>query len=174
MRIEEVRTAEDLRQFKETIIRGFPFEGLDPLQAEAILGVGALQDQRLRCWIGYTGVRPVSASCVFVACGINNVTLVATLPMPEDTASVRPYLEGYLRRPRTSRPAHKQQPWPGGVTGAWAIWRSCASPCGAVPPRAKVAATSWFRSQRESGDPVRLADPCTSTATEDRVMNSMV
>ena len=78
--IEEVRTAEELELFQELIIRGFPLEALEPSPAGTFMDISTLQDDRLRCWIGYRDDQPVSASSMFGHSGINNVTLVATLP----------------------------------------------------------------------------------------------
>ena len=80
LHIEEVRTKAELGRFEEIVIRGFPLDGLDPLQTGALVDPSALSNGRLRCWVGYHGGRPLCASSVFVDSGVNNVTLVVTLP----------------------------------------------------------------------------------------------
>lgn len=78
LRIEEVRDTESLRAFEVVIVRGFApeVEG-DP---GAAFDAGMLTDKRWRLWVGWEGDRPVSAAATFVAAGINDVTLVATVP----------------------------------------------------------------------------------------------
>jgi predicted GNAT family acetyltransferase len=60
-------------------VRGFApeVEGQDPGEA---FNAGMLTDRRWRLWVGWEGDRPVSAAATFVAAGINDVTLVATVP----------------------------------------------------------------------------------------------
>jgi hypothetical protein len=79
LRIEEVRDTEGLRAFEVAIVRGFApeVEGQDPGEA---FNAGMLTDRRWRLWVGWEGERPVSAAATFVAAGINDVTLVATVP----------------------------------------------------------------------------------------------
>jgi hypothetical protein len=80
LRIEEVRTAASLRAFESTIIRGFPIPALEGQEPGAAFGVDLLADERVRLWVGWEEDRPVSAAAAFVAAGITNVTLVATVP----------------------------------------------------------------------------------------------
>jgi GNAT superfamily N-acetyltransferase len=79
LRIEEVRDTGSLRAFEVAIVRGFApeVEGQDPGEA---FDAGMLTDRRWRLWVGWEGDRPVSAAATFVAAGINDVTLVATVP----------------------------------------------------------------------------------------------
>jgi GNAT superfamily N-acetyltransferase len=78
LRIEEVRDAEGLRQYERVIVTGYPFEGVDP--DHALLDTAVLDDGRVRCWIGWCDDRAVSAVSVFTDAGINDVTVLATVP----------------------------------------------------------------------------------------------
>lgn len=77
LRIEEVEDGAGLRVFEEIVGRGYPApELLDaPLLDGRLLG-----DERMRFWIGWENDRPVAAASAFVDQGINDVTLVATIP----------------------------------------------------------------------------------------------
>jgi hypothetical protein len=80
LRIETIQSPEQLREFSAVVHEGFaeqPSEGADPA---AMFGPPLLDDERARLWIGREGDRAVSAAAAFVADGINNVTLVATIP----------------------------------------------------------------------------------------------
>ena len=77
LRIEEVRDEGALRVFAEVAGRGFPMPDL--LDA-ALLDRSLLDDERIRFWVGWEDEWPVAASSVFVDQGINDVTLVATVP----------------------------------------------------------------------------------------------
>ena len=80
LRIEEVRDEAGLRAFETVIVNGFPIAELVGQGPGAAFKVEMLADERQRLWVGWDGKRPVSAASAFVAAGINNVTLVATLP----------------------------------------------------------------------------------------------
>ncbi|MGH2533625.1 MAG: GNAT family N-acetyltransferase [Thermomicrobiales bacterium] len=80
LRIEEVRTAESLRAFEDAIVRGFPMPELEAQGPGAAFIPEMLTDDRQRFWVGWEEDRPVSAAATFVAAGINDVTLVATVP----------------------------------------------------------------------------------------------
>jgi hypothetical protein len=80
LRIEEVRDAEGVRAFEIAIVDGFPIRELTGHAPGAAFSAGMLADERQRLWVGWEGERPVSAASAFVAAGVNNVTLVATLP----------------------------------------------------------------------------------------------
>lgn len=77
LRIEEVRDEAALRVFEEVTGRGYPLpELLDaPLLDGRLLG-----NERMRYWVGWEGDRPVAAASAFVDQGVNDVTLVATVP----------------------------------------------------------------------------------------------
>jgi hypothetical protein len=80
LRIEEVRDEESLRAFEQVMIHGFPIKELEGHAAGAAFSAAMLTDDRQRLWIGWKGNQPVSAAQTFVAAGINNVSLVATVP----------------------------------------------------------------------------------------------
>jgi hypothetical protein len=78
--IEPVHDAAGMRAFEIAIVRGFSAPELGAQGAGAVFSPGMLGDARCRFWVGHEGDRPVSAAATFVADGINNVTLVATVP----------------------------------------------------------------------------------------------
>ena len=80
LRIEPVADATALRAFEEVTVHGYPFPDLQPLTPGALIDERVLADDRLRMWVGWLGERPVGAAAAFVDHGINDVTLVATLP----------------------------------------------------------------------------------------------
>jgi hypothetical protein len=80
LRIEEVRDLESLRAFEATTIRGFPLPELEGQRPGAAFSPDILTDDRTRMWLGWEDDRPVSIAATYVEAGINNVTLVATVP----------------------------------------------------------------------------------------------
>jgi len=80
LRIEEVHDEEGLRAFETAIVDGFPISELAGQGPGAAFKVEMLADERQRLWVGWEGERPVSAASAFVTAGVNNVTLVVTLP----------------------------------------------------------------------------------------------
>lgn len=80
LRIEEVHDERALRGFETAIVDGFPVSELAGYAPGAAFNVGMLADERQRLWVGWEGDQPISAASAFVAAGVNNVTLVATLP----------------------------------------------------------------------------------------------
>jgi hypothetical protein len=80
LRIEEVRDEESLHTFERVIIQGFPIKELAGQPPGTAFSADMLTDDRQRLWIGWEGNQPVSAAETFVAEGINNVSLVATVP----------------------------------------------------------------------------------------------
>lgn len=80
LRIEEVRSAEDMLAFEAAIVRGFGLSELEAQGPGAAFSAGILTDDRYRLWVGWEGDRPVSAAATFVAEGVNDVMLVATVP----------------------------------------------------------------------------------------------
>ena len=69
-----------MQAFERAIVEGFPISELAAQGPGAAFKVEMLADERQRLWVGWEGERPVSAASAFVAAGVNNVTLVATLP----------------------------------------------------------------------------------------------
>lgn len=80
LRIEEVRDEAGLQAFEAAMVHGFQMHELDGQAPGAAFGAGMLADERQRLWVGWEADRPVSAAATFIAAGINNVTLVATVP----------------------------------------------------------------------------------------------
>jgi hypothetical protein len=80
LRIEEVRDETSLLAFERAMVRGFEAAELEALGPGAMFDAALLRDDRSRLWIGWEEERPVSAAATFVAAGINNVTLVGTVP----------------------------------------------------------------------------------------------
>ena len=80
LRIEEVRDEAGLRTFERAIVRGFGSAELEAAGPGAVFRVEILADDRYRLWVGWEEDRPVSAASTFVAAGINDVTLVGTVP----------------------------------------------------------------------------------------------
>lgn len=81
LRIEPVTDEAGLRDFQVAMARGF---GMDEIAAAehgwTIFAPGVLHDPREHLWVGYEEGRPVCAASAFVAEGIVDVTLVATVP----------------------------------------------------------------------------------------------
>jgi hypothetical protein len=80
LRIEVVRDEAGLQAFEAAMVRGFQMHAFAGQGRGAAIGAGMLVDERQRLWVGWEGDRPVSASATFVTAGINDVTLVATVP----------------------------------------------------------------------------------------------
>lgn len=80
LRIEEVRDGERLRAFETAIVQGFSMPEVEAHGLGAAFSAGILADERHRLWVGWEEDRPVVAAATFVAAGINDVTLVATVP----------------------------------------------------------------------------------------------
>jgi hypothetical protein len=80
LRIEEVRDETSLRAFEAAIVRGFQLPEVERQGPGAAFSTEILTDDRQRLWVGWEGERPVSAAATFIAAGINDVTLVATVP----------------------------------------------------------------------------------------------
>jgi hypothetical protein len=78
--VKEVRDLEALHAWERVAIEGYPLDGLAGAPAGSVTAESWLEEPRLRLWVGWSGNRPVSASSVWTEHGINNVTLVATVP----------------------------------------------------------------------------------------------
>jgi len=78
--IEEVRDLEALHAWERVVIEGYPLYALAGAPAGTVTAESWLEEPRLRLWVGWQGNRPVSASSAWTEHGINNVTLVATIP----------------------------------------------------------------------------------------------
>lgn len=80
LRIEEVRDEAGVRAFERTIVRAFSSPELEAYGPGAVFDPAILADSRSRLWLGWEGAEPVSAASAFVAAGINDVTIVGTVP----------------------------------------------------------------------------------------------
>ena len=80
LRIERVDSPELLHIWEQTVSRGYPLEGLEDAPAGTLAAPSLLADLHYGAWIGFVEDRPVVASSAWVAHGVVNVTLVATLP----------------------------------------------------------------------------------------------
>ncbi|HKV84841.1 MAG TPA: hypothetical protein VJN88_09805 [Ktedonobacterales bacterium] len=80
LRIEEVRDEEGLRAFETAIVRGFSMREVELQEPGAAFSAGILADERYRLWVGWERDQPVAAASTFATAGVNNVTLVATVP----------------------------------------------------------------------------------------------
>ena len=80
LRIAEVRDAAGMRAFETAVLRGFSSPELAAYGPGAIFSAELLTDDRYRFWVGWEEDRPVAAAATFVGAGINDVTIVATIP----------------------------------------------------------------------------------------------
>jgi hypothetical protein len=80
LEVKEVRDVEELHAWERVTIEGYPLDALTGAPPGSITSESWLEEPRLRLWVGWVGNRPVSASFAWTEHGINNVTLVATVP----------------------------------------------------------------------------------------------
>jgi hypothetical protein len=80
LRIEVVRDLDGLHAWERVVITGYPFEALADAPPGALASPDWLAESRLRLWVGWVEGRPVCASSAWTEHGINDVTLVATVP----------------------------------------------------------------------------------------------
>lgn len=80
LRITEVRDLEALYTWERVGIAAYPLEGLLEARPGAIVHESWLADPRRRMWIGWVDEKPVAAASVWIEHGINDVTLVVTMP----------------------------------------------------------------------------------------------
>jgi GNAT superfamily N-acetyltransferase len=80
LRIEEVRDLAALHAWERVAIDGYPIETLAGSPPGSLFSEPWLEEPRSRSWVGWVGDRPVSASSSWTEYGINDVTLVATVP----------------------------------------------------------------------------------------------
>lgn len=80
LRIEKVTDKRGVRDFETASVRGFSSSANEDEGAGSLLGNAILDDERMRMWVGFEDDRPVSAASTFIEAGINDVTLVATVP----------------------------------------------------------------------------------------------
>jgi hypothetical protein len=80
LRIQEVRDRAGLDAWERVAIEGFPLEDLLDASPGELVDPRWLEEPRAKQWVGWVDERPVCASAVWIDHGINNVSLVATLP----------------------------------------------------------------------------------------------
>jgi ribosomal protein S18 acetylase RimI-like enzyme len=80
LRVEEVTDLQGLLAWERVAIGGFPLENLAGAPAGSLVAASWLSDPRRRMWVGWVEDAPVCASSVWIEHGINDVTLVATMP----------------------------------------------------------------------------------------------
>lgn len=80
LRIEEVRDRAALEAWERIIIDGFPVDDLADAQPGAMMPEAWLDEARGRFWVGWEGDRAVCAASAWTDEGINDVTMVVTLP----------------------------------------------------------------------------------------------
>ena len=78
--VKDVRDVEALHAWERIAIEGYPLDALIGASPGSMTSETWLKEPRLRLWVGWVGNRPVSASSSWTEHGINNVTLVATVP----------------------------------------------------------------------------------------------
>ncbi len=79
LRIERVDDEAKLERWERTAVAAYPFRDLRGYGRGALLGGDVLADDRLRLWLGSVGETDVAAAQAFVAHGVTDVLLVATL-----------------------------------------------------------------------------------------------
>lgn len=80
VKVEEVHSERALRGFETAMVRGFSLPEVEALGPGAAFTEADLHDDRIRMWVGWEEGRPVSAASTFVEAGINQVSLVGTVP----------------------------------------------------------------------------------------------
>jgi hypothetical protein len=78
--VKDVRDIAAIHAWERVAIEGYPLEALIGAPPGSITSESWLEEPRLRLCVGWVGNRPVSASSAWTEYGINNVTLVATVP----------------------------------------------------------------------------------------------
>src|SRR4029453_9151658 len=81
-RVGRARGGGALRDGERAAVARFPYRELQPWRPGVLLGERALDDQRLRLWVGYEGGRPVCMGPLFAACGVARFSLGGPLPEP--------------------------------------------------------------------------------------------
>lgn len=80
IRIEPVRSSEDLLDLERIMIEGFDFQEMRGVAAGTYFNLKLLDDGRFGAWLGYLEDEPVAAAASMVEAGIVDVLMVATLP----------------------------------------------------------------------------------------------
>jgi ribosomal protein S18 acetylase RimI-like enzyme len=80
LRVEPVRDPAGLHAWERVAIGGYSPEALAGARPGGLLPDRWLDEPRAMFWIGWVAGEPVSASMAWMEHGINDVTMVATLP----------------------------------------------------------------------------------------------
>ncbi len=120
IRIEPVRSNEDLLELERVMIEGFDFQEMRGVAAGMYFNLRLLEDHRFGAWLGYLDDEPVGASVSIVEAGIVDVLMVATLPaarrkgigLAVTQAATRPELG-------SARGAHFQRRRTPGLRATW-------------------------------------------------------
>jgi GNAT superfamily N-acetyltransferase len=80
LHIAEVRDVETLHAWERVAIAGYPFPALADAPPGALVREDRLEEPRAGLWVGWVGETPVCAAAAWTEHGINDVTLVATIP----------------------------------------------------------------------------------------------
>jgi hypothetical protein len=80
LRITDVDDRDGLHIWERVVIAGYPFEALADAPPGALVAEAWLEEPRARFWVGWVDERPVCASSAWIEYGVNDVTLVATVP----------------------------------------------------------------------------------------------
>jgi GNAT superfamily N-acetyltransferase len=80
LRIEPVRDRAGLDAWERVAIDGYPLDALEGASPGALIPTGWLNEPRATFWVGWVGDEPVCASMAWTEHGINDVTMVATVP----------------------------------------------------------------------------------------------
>lgn len=78
--IDEVCDLEGLFAWEHAALTGFGIELPTGMPPGSVVHESWLADPRRRMWVGWLDDRPVCASSTWTEYGVNNVTLVATIP----------------------------------------------------------------------------------------------
>ena len=78
--ISQVTTMEELHDWEQGAIRGYPFQNISALPAGSLIAANLLDDPRHRFWIARIDGEVAGVSSAFVEHGLCYVPLVATLP----------------------------------------------------------------------------------------------
>lgn len=80
IRVEPVRSANDMAVFERIIIEGFDFGEMLGSPAGSFLPPSMLDDERFGAWLGFIDEEPVAGAASMAEAGIVDVVMVATVP----------------------------------------------------------------------------------------------
>ena len=78
--IEQATTRDELGAYEQVLVDGFPLEELQPWRAGAVFHPANLHVPGTRFFVGRVDGRPVTVATSIVACGVNHIEFVATVP----------------------------------------------------------------------------------------------